>query len=258
MNITKSGLYDNYPIYYVQELKRAGRRDMAMAFMDYWDDYRSEDVQAKAYYAKVWHSSYRSRGKITLGISRSVASSWIEEFTHIIAKFEASWKLFEATNKGAMDRSVEKSIEQQSNYSNTNKSSKRPNNRASARNQPNTNRTSIDTKLLTSNNINNIDFSIEDLEVSKELLVCIKELVPNLKEPNIETWARECKQMREEDSRSIEQIKNMMKFIYSDEDSFGLWDGSFFKGQIMSMKTLRSKYDQMSLQIKVAYEKENR
>jgi len=251
MEITKSGLYDHYPIYYVQELKKAGRRDMAMAFLDYWDDYRADVVQAQAYYAKCWHSSYSSRGKDTVGISKSVARSWIYEFIGIIERYKASWELFENANKDTMDYSVEKSIELQSNSYKPKKPSKRPVNTRGCKKQSNAKTTPIEPNNKTNNNTNNI-YDEEDLLLSRTLLNYIRVLLPKFANPNLEAWAKDCYLMRVDDNRSVKEIGNMMKFIYTNEDYFGDWDGSFFKGQILDMKKLRAKYDQMALQIKVA------
>ncbi|MFK5976904.1 MAG: hypothetical protein QM493_10375 [Sulfurovum sp.] len=257
MQVSKNGLYDTYPIYYIRQLKRAGRRDMGSSFLDYWDDYRSNDIQANAYYAKCWHNSYKSRGKNTIGISKSTASAWITEFNSVIANFEASWELFENNIKDISDRSVQKSIGLQVDNNKPNKEATKPKDTKGKRPDMDSNRTSIGLNNKTNNNNNNsFSFDKEDLELSKTLYAYILNLLPTMNEPNLEEWASISKLMRVKDNKTIENINNMMKYIYTDDDDFGLWNGDFFKGQILDMKKLRQKYNQMALQIKIQIEKE--
>jgi len=257
MNITKSGLYDTYPIYFVQELKKAGRRDMAMAFLDYWDDYRSDNIQANSYYAKCWHNSYKSRGKETIGLSRTTAGSWIEQFNEVIANFQASWELFEGRVKSVADKSVNKTIGQQSDNNKTDKSPTTPINTNNKRPKMNNKRASIGLNNKTNNNTKKDTFLYEneDLALSELLYKYIQKELPKFKEPNWDKWSSICYTMRVEDDRSIVEITNMIKFIFDNSGNYAIWNGSFFKSIVLDMNSLRNNYNKMSIQIKTAFEK---
>jgi len=254
--MSKSGLYTEYPIYYVQELKKAGRRDMAMAFMDYWDDYKSEargfgEVHAVRYYAMAWHNSYKSRGKVSIGISPDTASKWIIQFKEIIAKFEATIEMWENAQKEIMDRSVQKSIGQQSDNNQAFKSGLDAESMGSKKNQSDVNRRSIGQNNKNNNTSSSkLKFNKDDIRLSNLLFNHLREINPNHKQPNIENWANSCRLMREKDERSVEQIENMMKFIFTNAGAFGNWNGTFWKSNILSMGKLREKYDQISIQIR--------
>ena len=252
MNISKNGLYDNYPIFFVQQLKKTGRRDMAMGFMDYWDDYRAGNVQCNSYYAKCWHSSYKSRGKTTIGISHTTAKEWITEFITVIENFEASWELFENAKKATVNNNVEKSIDNQKEDKADKKTSKRPEITEERTNQPELKSSSIDANNITNNNPLKLAFNDEDLLLSKELLSHITDILPKFKLPDLKAWAKDCYKMRIQDNRTIEEIGNMLKFIFTNENIYGYWNGNFFKSQVLNMKSLRNKYDMMSVQIRGA------
>jgi hypothetical protein len=61
---------------------------------------------------------------------------------------------------------------------------------------------------------------------------------PEAKEPNFQTWANEIRKMINIDKRKPEQIKNMIVWCQND---------SFWKGNILSTKKLRDKYDQLKV-----------
>ena len=254
--MSKSGLYTEYPIYYVQELKAVGRRDMAMAFMDYWDDYKSErrgfgKIHAVRYYAKAWHNSYLSRGKVSIGMSPDTASKWIVEFKEIIEKFEATIAMWGNAQKEIMDRSVQKSIGQQSDNNRTKKEDLKSETVGSNKNQSSSNRTSIGQNNKNKNRLSSKQkFSKDDIRLSNLLFNYLREINPNHKQPNIDNWANSCRLMRDRDERSVEQIENMMKFIFTNSGAFGNWDGTFWKSNVLSMGKLREKYDQISIQIR--------
>lgn len=258
--MTKSGLYTEYPIYYVQELKKVGRRDMAMAFMDYWDDYKASDrgfgkVHAVRYYAKAWHNSYTSRGKCDLGMSPDTASKWIVEFKEIIAKFEATLEMWENAQRDIMDSHVEKSIGQQSDNNRTKKRRVNPTSMGNEKNQSSFNRTTIGQKDNNKNNINSSKLEEDDIRLSNFLFSCLREINPKHREPNIERWANDIRLMRERDKREVIEIENMIKFIFKNDGQFGRFDGSFWQSNILSTSKLRMKYDAIAIQIKNSFKK---
>lgn len=255
MNITKNGLYDTYPIYFVQELKRVGRRDMAIAFLDYWDDYRSDNLQANAYYAKCWHNSYKSRGKETIGLSRTTAGNWIEQFNEVIANFQASWELFEGSVKAIADSNVEKSIGQQSDDNETKEEATKPKEATNKRPKVYNKKQTIGLKDKTNNNTKKYLFEDEDLALSELLYSYIKKELPKFKEPNWDKWSHICNKMRVDDDRSIVEISNMIKFIFTNDNNYDVWDGSFYKSIVLDMNSLRNNYNKMSIQIKTAFER---
>ena len=62
---------------------------------------------------------------------------------------------------------------------------------------------------------------------------------PEAKQPDLNAWSDHIRKMVEIDKRTIEKIRNMI--IWSQEDSF-------WKGNILSTRKLRDKYDQMRVQ----------
>ena len=261
--MSKNGLYEKYPLYYVQELKRAGRRDMAMAFMDYWDDFMSEargfgEVMPMRYYAKAWHNSYKSRGKVSIGISPQTAQNWIEEFKTIIEKFKAVSEMWENAQKEIMESSVKKSIGQQLDNNWTEEQARESETVVNKKNQLGFNYDSIGQKekLI---NINpsspKFAFSEDDMRLSKLLLIRIREISPNHKQPNLDSWANSCRLMRTKDSRTVQQIENMINVVFTNTGMYAKYDGSFWQGNILSMGKLRDKYDAVSIQVKNAFKR---
>ncbi len=234
--MSRNGIYGYYPVYYIQELKRAGRRDKAMAFMDYWDDYNSEkrgfgEVMPVRYYAKAWHNSYKSRGKTKLGLSPDTASLWIKEFKEAIGKFEAVNIMWENANIEAINNSVKKSIGQQSDI-----------NRLSIGHNIKKKKEKNSGKSATSS-LAEQKFSEEDLALANILFNHIKLVNPDVKKPNINKWAEDVRLMRERDNRDPEHIKTVIKFIFTNNGVFNKWDGTFWQSNILSMKKLRDKYE---------------
>lgn len=61
-------ILNTYPKKPVRLYKKAGRRDKARAFLEWWGDHNSDSIQAQRFYANEW------------GISVSTANAWIKEF----------------------------------------------------------------------------------------------------------------------------------------------------------------------------------
>ena len=116
--------------------------------------------------------------------------------------------------------------------------------------QPELKNHSIDANNITNNTFLNPNFNDEDLALSQILFNHIKDILPKFKMPNLKSWAKDCYLMRIQDNRTIEEIGNMLKFIFTNEDTYGVWNGNFFKSQVLNMKSLRNKYDMMSVQIR--------
>jgi predicted phage replisome organizer len=77
-----------------------------------------------------------------------------------------------------------------------------------------------------------------EMKLSKYLFSKMRENNPEAKEPNFQSWANEIRLMIERDGRTAEQIKNMINWSQKD---------SFWKGNILSTKKLRDKYDQLKV-----------
>jgi hypothetical protein len=84
-------------------------------------------------------------------------------------------------------------------------------------------------------------YSQQDLRLANLLFELIKENNPTHKQPNIESWAEEIRKMREIDKRTEQQIEFIMKWAQND---------NFWRGNILSTKKLREKFDQLVMQCK--------
>ena len=101
------------------------------------------------------------------------------------------------------------------------------------------------------NNINNnseqssqatkFSFDPIDLELATLLKDLIKNNTPSFKEPNLDSWAKEVRLMRERDQRTVEQIKYVINWSQKD---------NFWQANILSTKKLREKFDTLVAQIK--------
>jgi len=81
-------------------------------------------------------------------------------------------------------------------------------------------------------------FSTEDYELAVYIHKKIKELNPNLKDPNIDKWANEIRLMRERDKRSLDEIRNI--FTWANNDPF-------WRTNILSPAKLRKQFDQLTI-----------
>ncbi|QFG05373.1 replisome organizer [Bacillus phage 022DV001] len=77
-----------------------------------------------------------------------------------------------------------------------------------------------------------------EMQLALYLFKKIRENNPEHKEPNFQVWADQVRLMIERDGRKPEQIKNMIDWCQAD---------SFWKGNILSTKKLRDKYDQLKI-----------
>ncbi|QFG05729.1 replisome organizer [Bacillus phage 035JT001] len=77
-----------------------------------------------------------------------------------------------------------------------------------------------------------------EMRLSLYLFKKIRENNPEHKEPNFQSWCEHVRLMIERDERKPEQIKNMIDWCQAD---------SFWKGNILSTKKLRDKYDQLKI-----------
>jgi len=246
----KNGLYDKYPIAYINRLDSKGRADKVMAFMYYWHHYQNGTVQANAYYAKLWHNSYRSRGKDNIGMGANTAREWIIEFKEEIRKFEVSWELMESV-KIAENSHVDKSIDNQSTINDNKKSASKTEIMDSKKSQSTINRQSIDTNIKRKDNILSakLKFSDEDMIIAQKLFDSIRLKDERFKEPNLNKWAEEVRLMVEKDGRIHKGISNVIDYIFSNIYPFNTYDGSFWQSNVLSMGKLRKQYGAISIQI---------
>jgi len=105
--------YKTYPTDYIRELKRAGKRKKAMAFMDYWDDMELGDFGSVRFYEKAWK------------VGKSTVARWIKEFDYEIDLFLNHWEL---KNKAHYEAVMNKSnlYDEQSKSSKQDRSVKKP------------------------------------------------------------------------------------------------------------------------------------
>lgn len=71
----------------------------------------------------------------------------------------------------------------------------------------------------------------------------IANLNPKFKEPNLKIWAKDIDKAMRIDSRTFDDLKECIDWIYSP-------NGSFWQPNILSGKKLREKYDTISMQMK--------
>lgn len=79
-------------------------------------------------------------------------------------------------------------------------------------------------------------FVDEDLELAKHIFSLILTLHPKHREPIFETWANEIRLMRERDSRSLSEIRELFEWANQD---------SFWKLNILSPVKLREQWDKL-------------
>ena len=99
--------------------------------------------------------------------------------------------------------------------------------------------TNTDTDIKTPSSKNK--FSGDDHIFAIYMLGKITELMPNMKKPNIESWANEIRLMRERDNRTAIEIN--LVFDWANNDSF-------WRTNILSPAKLRKQFDQLSIKAK--------
>lgn len=82
-------------------------------------------------------------------------------------------------------------------------------------------------------------FEPVDLEFAEWMLSLIVDTQPNFKKPNLESWAKTIRLMREKDNRTHHEMGVLWKWARLD---------SFWQGNILSASKFRDKYDQLSIQ----------
>jgi hypothetical protein len=86
--------YTVFPHDYYRELKRKGNRTKAIAFMDYFDDGKTETVFSYRFYAKAW------------GVSHTTAERWVKEFKEEICLFGSHWILKEMQHYTSVQKTM--------------------------------------------------------------------------------------------------------------------------------------------------------
>lgn len=79
-----------------------------------------------------------------------------------------------------------------------------------------------------------------DLDFAQKAFEEILKQSPEHKKPNLETWAKDVRLMREKDSRSLDDMARVWVWIRNDH---------FWSANILSMSKFREKYDQIKLKI---------
>ena len=77
------------------------------------------------------------------------------------------------------------------------------------------------------------------LKMAKEFFMEIRKNNDEAKQPNFQTWADDMRKIVELDGRSVSNVRDLYKWTQRDD---------FWKGNILSPKKLRDKYDQLKVQ----------
>lgn len=80
-----------------------------------------------------------------------------------------------------------------------------------------------------------------DFKLAEFILDGIKRFKPNLKPPNMSTWAEDCRKMREIDGRTPREIAEVFKWANNDH---------FWQANILSPGKLRKQFDQLEIKSK--------
>ena len=86
-----------------------------------------------------------------------------------------------------------------------------------------------------------------EMQLSKYLFQLMRKNNPEAKEPNFQSWCNDMRKLINLDKRKPEQIKNMIDWCQKD---------SFWKGNILSVKKLREKYDQLKVRALEEWERQ--
>ncbi len=134
---------------------------------------------------------------------------------------------------------------QQSNSKVTTTKQQNNNKGTSKEQQSNTNKNEKNEKKK---NTSRHKFETCDMEMAELLLSLILENNPEYKKPNLESWANECRLIRERDNRKLEAIEYLIKWSQKNE---------FWWKNILSMATLRKQFDKLVAQCKSEVNKKN-
>jgi hypothetical protein len=114
--------------------------------------------------------------------------------------------------------------------------------------QLNNKRTTTEQQLNTNNNDNNknikrssrqkrvFDDDSVELIISRYLFDKIRTINPGAKEPNFQKWADHVRLMIEQDKRTVDEIREVLKWLYTETEGF-------WRTVILSTDNLRSKFD---------------
>ena len=84
-------------------------------------------------------------------------------------------------------------------------------------------------------------YEAKDLEFAEWMLTLITNNQPAFKVPNLESWAKDIRLMRERDNRTHYEMGVVWKWAHSN---------SFWQSNILSASKFRQKYDQLSMQMR--------
>ena len=87
----------------------------------------------------------------------------------------------------------------------------------------------------------NKKYSLDDYGCAEWMFELIKQLNPNHKQPNLESWAEDIRKMVNIDNRTYDEISNLMMWVNKD---------SFWSINVLSPKKLRDKWDQLIIKSK--------
>ncbi|WP_277630370.1 helix-turn-helix domain-containing protein [Atopococcus tabaci] len=76
------------------------------------------------------------------------------------------------------------------------------------------------------------------MELAKGLFAYIRKNNPEAKEPNLQIWADDMRKIVELDKRSVDSVKEVIRWCQTD---------NFWKGNILSARKLREKFDQLKV-----------
>jgi hypothetical protein len=82
-------------------------------------------------------------------------------------------------------------------------------------------------------------FSDADMETAVFILGKVQSIIPNTKEPNLESWANDIRLTREQDKRSHEEIKTLFSWANKNR---------FWRSNILCPGKLRDKWNQLQIQ----------
>lgn len=83
-------------------------------------------------------------------------------------------------------------------------------------------------------------FSDDDLAFAQYMGEKLVEIMPNMKKPNLESWANEIRLMTERDNRTLEEIRSVFDWANND---------SFWRTNILSPSKLRKQFDKLQLKL---------
>ncbi|OOH89514.1 hypothetical protein BMT54_06375 [Pasteurellaceae bacterium 15-036681] len=81
-------------------------------------------------------------------------------------------------------------------------------------------------------------FSDDDFKTAQWILNVLLKFKPNIKKPNLESWANDVRLMREQDKRTHREICELFKWAHND---------NFWRANILSVGKLREQWDQLEI-----------